>query len=85
MLWQCEVLSGDGLQPKFLELEGDFRHLNDVYINTYIEDEGEQTEYNKKVEQLNNLLYKEDGHYKVTFLSEPTKDWDYFIHCGFLP
>jgi hypothetical protein len=80
MLYQQENLSGDDLSPKFLELEGDYRHLNDVYINTYHEDEVKREEHQDKEIELMALLPT-----GTKFLSEPTKDWDFFIHCGFLP
>lgn len=87
ILWQSEVLSGDGLSPKFFVLEGDYRKFDGIYINTYTGDmdKDNQKKYDRLQNQLTDLMYTEDGQYKQQFVSEPTKDWDFFIHCGFLP
>ena len=34
--------------------------------------------------ELGDLLFYEDGDYKITFFDKPTKDWDAFVHVGFL-
>lgn len=69
----------------FFELEGDYRHLQDVYINSYIQ--GKEKAKGKALQdELCNLVYdQETGKTKVIKLTEPTKDWDYFVHCGFIP
>lgn len=69
MLWQ-EVGSED-LTPKFKVFEGDLTHLNGIYIGL--------TDDAEKEEELQKLL--PEG---TKFLTEPTKDWDIFIHCGFI-
>ena len=61
----------------FFELEGDYSHLNNVFIGSYPSDASNTTE-------LTGLVYDEDGKKKVQVLSKPTKDWDFFIYCGFL-
>lgn len=83
MLWQCEVLSGDEMAPKFLELEGDFSCYDNVYINADSKTIAEQD----LQDELCSYIFTKEGKYKpgLTFLREPTKDWDIFIHCGFLP
>lgn len=89
MLWQCEVLSGDSLQPRFLLLDGDYQHLNNVYINAYCDNN--EKEKQKLQDELNTLIYHPpgsplEGRYQVQFISEPPKEgWDFFIHAGFLP
>lgn len=60
----------------FFELEGDHRKLNAVYINQGVD------EYHEEL--LSNIVYDIDGKVKVTQLDKPTKDWDYFITCGFI-
>lgn len=60
----------------FFVLEGDYRYLNNIYINASGDKE--------KAEELNSLVYTNEGLVKVDELDEPTKDWDYFIKCGFL-
>lgn len=61
----------EDLKPKFVTLEGDYRHLNDVYVGL--------TDNADKEEELQNLINS-----NTPFKSEPTRDWDYFIHCGFI-
>lgn len=83
---------------KFFEIEGDYRHLDGVIINacapgTYKLDldspecEQLQSAYEKLGDELINLLLNADGTYRTDrpALSAPTKDWDYFIQCGFEP
>lgn len=66
-------------QPQFFELEGDYTHLNDVYINNTASAENLKDE-------LNKLVYdQETGDYIVDMQSQPSKDWDVFITCGFMP
>lgn len=60
----------------FFVLEGDYRHLNNVYINAGHNEE--------KAAELNALVYTSEGVVKVDELDEPIKDWDYFIKCGFI-
>jgi hypothetical protein len=38
----------------------------------------------KLQQELSDLLFYEDGDYKVTFLDKPTKNWDAFVRVGFL-
>ena len=77
------------MEPKWLELEGDYSHLNQVYINNSPDDVsqvGTLNAYYKKCDELTDLIYhKDSGKHKVTFIDKPTKDWDYFVECGFLP
>jgi len=82
--------------PKFFELEGDYSHLHRTYINGCHPDEDKlalddpklvqlQEEYAGLCDELNELVYTEDGKLKVTFLDKPTKDWDHYVECGFIP
>jgi len=80
---------------KFFEIEGDYRHLDGVIIGACapgtakldwdsLECEQLQAAYEKLGDELVKLLCLEDGTGRPR-LKEPTKDWDYFIQCGFEP
>ena len=86
------------MTPKFFELDGDYSHLHKTYINsgiseTYPEisaDEHDRriAEYERKTDELTALIYEpESGRHKdsIKFLDSPTKDWDYYVECGFIP
>lgn len=87
------------MTPKFFELEGDYSHLHKTYINGSPEhqtypgvsaDEHARLvgECEKNVDELISLVYHEDsGYHKIEFLepNQPTKDWDYYVECGFIP
>lgn len=61
----------------FFELEGDYRHLNGIYIN--------QSTNTRAVDELNEIVYDHDsGELLVEKLHAPTKDWTHFIRCGFI-
>jgi len=62
---------------KFFELEGNYSHLNKVLVNPYKYEQ-------KKIDELSNIIFDDNGNYKVTFLDKPTKDWDHFVQTGFL-
>lgn len=83
---------------KFYEVEGDYRHLNDVVVGACApgtkglawdspECEQLQSAYEKLGDELIKLLLNADGTNRTDrpALSAPTKDWDYFIQCGFAP
>lgn len=57
----------------FFELSGDYRHLDDTFIGSDNEIKGQE---------LNNLVFDEEGEVIVSKLNEPTRTWDYFITCG---
>jgi hypothetical protein len=59
----------------FYEAAGDLRHLNGVIINGGTDEELH--------DELDTLLYDEDGEEKIEKLKSPTKDWDFYISCGF--
>lgn len=65
---------------KFFILEGDYRHLDGVYLNS-VQDI-------KKQEELDNLIYSENGGEKVTILEkfpiEEVIHGAYVITVGFL-
>lgn len=82
--------------PKFFELEGDYSHLHKTYINGCHPDEDKlssddpklvqlQEEYAGLCDELTELVYGLEGIHKVTFIDKPTKDWDYYVECGFIP
>ena len=57
---------------KFFELEGDYHHLDGIWINSgaslKLEDELFGIVYNAATDEV-----------KVKLLDKPTKDWDFFI------
>ena len=62
----------------FFELEGDYSHLNNVYINGTDSTDAQQAE-------LTELLLKDEKPYfKLPKLDAPTRDWAHFVKCGFL-
>lgn len=75
---------------KFFVLDGDYSHLNGVYINQYIEDKKAQKAAEAKQDELNDLMYvPETGEFKHTALDEfPTqavREGAIVIVAGFLP
>lgn len=84
-------------EPKWFELEGDYSHLHKVYINDSYdgpsypqisadEHAAEIAKFERKQDELINLLYEADAYekLKVTLIDKPTKDWDYFVECGLM-
>lgn len=67
----------DFFKPQWFELPGNYSHLNGTYINS--------ADDLDKVDELNELVFDKEGKHKITFLSGPTKDWTYFVECGFIP
>jgi len=68
---------------KFFVLEGDYRHLDQVYLNSCGEDQIEE-----KQDELNDVLaYDEHGRPKVKMLdSFPLEEKpDFVVVCGFIP
>lgn len=71
------------MTPDFFELEGNYSHLNGVFIN------GDHSELWDELTQILNTPY-EWGHdcepfpQEIKILKEPTKDWDHFVVCGFI-
>lgn len=66
----------EDLRVFFFVLEGDYSDLDGTYIN-YADSSA------IKQDTLANLVYNEDGSYKVDRLIVPPKEYDYFIQCGF--
>ena len=71
-----------GEEPiRFAVLNGDYTHLDGCYINV--------TEDEAKVDELSNLLFNEDGNYKISFKAKfPRKvvvNGAKVIVCGFAP
>lgn len=83
----------DDLTPKFIELDGDYSRLNNIYINGYLDMDDDnpagrakRDHHQSLQDELSNLvLDARTGRIKLPILNQPTKDWDFFIHCGFLP
>lgn len=67
----------DSFKPQWFVLDGNYSHLNGTYINS--------PEDNLNTEELSALIFNPDGSHKVDFIAGPTKDWDYFVECGFIP
>jgi hypothetical protein len=62
---------------RLFELEGDYSHLDGVFIN--------DIDSNRDwVKELTSLLFDDEGDYKVNFIKIPTKDWTNFIHIGMM-
>jgi ferritin len=64
----------------FFELQGDYQHLNGVYINDKSSSIDRQSE-------LYAVVYKserqvDESVYNLQELTIPTKDWTYFVKCG---
>ena len=76
---------------KFFVLDGDYSHLNGVYINQMVEGtKAKQKAADAKQDELTNLMYvKETGELKHQFLTTfPTAavlDGAIVIVAGFLP
>ncbi len=75
---------------KFFVLDGDYSHLNGVYINQYVEDEKAQKATDTKQDELTDLIYvPETGEFKHSALDEfPTqavREGATVIVAGFLP
>lgn len=69
-------------EMKFFVVEGDYRHLNNIYINGSDDD--------NLVDQLNEVIdYDAEGNPKVIMLTEfpvqDVKDGAFVIVAGFLP
>lgn len=60
--------------PRFYALDGDYRHLHNVYSFCDLDEAGEA-----KAEEMLALIEKAHR------LDEPTRDWTYFICCGSVP
>lgn len=75
ILWQ--EIPPNELKPKFLEVEGDYSRWNGVYINEADADE-------QLTEELTKFIYDSNGREQVQFQNVPSRDWDIFVHCGFL-
>jgi hypothetical protein len=69
-----------GNQVFFFELNGDQTRFHEVFIGDH------DTNTQKLQKELESIVYKpKSGEYLVKKLSEPTRDWDFFVHAGYLP
>jgi hypothetical protein len=72
-----------GNEPSmFFQLEGDYRHLNDVTINLNHENSPQRLQ-DELYDLIDNIVY--DSESIIAVLKEPTKDWDYFVKVGCIP
>lgn len=62
--------SNDG--SHFFEIKGDYSHLDGTSIGSI---------GSAKEKELSDLIYDKNGNFLLDPLSQPTKDWDYFICC----
>lgn len=81
-----------GQEPlSFFVLEGDYRHLNKIYVNTHVESKNGRKIQQEKEDELVKLVYEEDGKKKVVLLETfpiidvKFKNPVHVIVCGFLP
>lgn len=78
------IFDQQGLEPmKFFVVEGDYTHLNNIYINS-------EDDENKIDELYNILYYDEHGKFKVNLLDKfPVEEFnsqeDKVVVVGFLP
>ena len=63
-------------RPQFFLIDGDYSHLDGVYINSDSDKE--------KIKELTNILFTEGEGVKVNLFDKPTKDWDIFIQVGYI-
>lgn len=86
LMWQ-EVNDGE-LTPKFLDLTGDFSRFHNVFVNQWTDKDEIGVDEHKRIEnlqqELNDFMYDLEGKPRHKFLSEPTRDWSIFVHCGFI-
>jgi hypothetical protein len=61
----------------FFELEGDYSHLDGTVMN--------ETEDQDKQKELSKILYDDEGNDQQELQHAPTKDWDFYVYCGFMP
>lgn len=77
-------IDNEKLTPDFFELEGDYSHLHDVFINSNNEELWDE------LTKIINSVYSwglediETIDQEIILLKEPTKDWDHFVVCGFI-
>jgi hypothetical protein len=76
------------LGSKFFELDGDYSHLHEVFINGVPpKDDMDDEEFYALIDELSALVYDKDNEHKFKpmELAEPTRDWTHFVKCGCLP
>ena len=59
----------------YTDIQGDKRHWNLCFINNG---------HAEEAEVLEHFYDSNNGQLLVELKSEPSKDWDYFVSCGFL-
>lgn len=79
-----EEVNGEGIS--FFVLDGDYSHLDKVYINAHNDEETEIKE-----DELNDLFYDEEGRFRFDRDTITLKDWvkiasicEHVIECGFI-
>jgi hypothetical protein len=97
-LFLYEVLPDESF---FFELEGDYSHLQGVYINAVHPKDTTREKWEALQDELSNLIYRtseeakaiekanpkastHEIYQKNQKIDKPTKDWDYFVKCGFI-
>jgi hypothetical protein len=59
----------------YFEVEGDYSYLNGTYFNG--------SDNGANLNKLTEIMYNSDRSEKITRLSAPTKDWDFFVAVGY--
>lgn len=84
MIW--DTFGEDHL--KFSVLDGDYRHLDQVYLGSAVT-KGDPQNLAPKLEELTSLVYDDDWKEKIPLSQEfpvdAVKDGAFVIVCGFLP
>lgn len=60
---------------KFFKVEDNLSRYHDIYIG--------QEDDPKEIE-LSDIIYNDDGDFKLKEIDNPTKDYTWFIKCGSL-
>ena len=72
----------------FFEREGDYSRFNDIYVNTVPpKAKAERARVEALQKELNDFIFDAKGQFLVTDaekLAEPSKDWTWFVKCGFV-
>jgi hypothetical protein len=75
------------------EIDGDHSRFHDVYINAEVPegDARDEETYEALQQELCDLIYYDEdseggeaGELKPDEIEAPTKDWDFFVRCGFI-
>lgn len=74
--------------PSFFVLDGDYSHLQGTLINTCAPEGEDEQEYEKKQDELNSLIYTEDGAPKVDLTCKVFprhESFNHVVNVGWVP